>query len=155
MSFSHLSKKMWVIFSAAVVSVAFVGAGTAWAGDESGAQIEPEHESQCATILKGFCASAESDGEQTIKDIIIFVISILSIGIGVLATIGLIFCGYLIMSARDNEQQIVKAKRRLLEIVIGIVIWALGAGAVLLFVPDQEAANYVNGGGIIKVENLK
>ena len=156
MNFSHLLKKICTVFGVALISVAMVGAGAVWADEpvSSDPQIEPAHDPQCATILKGFCESAESDGEQTIKDIIIFVISILSVGIGVLATIGLIICGYLIMTARDNEQQVSKAKKRLLEIVIGIVIWAIGAGAVLLFVPDQEAANYVNG-GIIKVESLK
>ncbi len=124
-------------------------------GANSGVQIEPSRDVMCATILKAFCEKAESDGEATVKDIIIFFISIMTVGIGVLGTIGLIVCGYLIMTARDNEQQIEKAKKRMVEIVIGIVIWVIGAGVVLLFVPDQEAAEYVNGGSTIMVKKLQ
>ncbi len=141
-----------IIITTLVVSAVLIGGNLVWADDAEGVQIEPSRSRQCATILKEWCEDAENDGEQTIKDIIIFVISIFSIGIGVIATIGLIYCGYLIMTARDNEQQVTKAKARLFEIVIGIVIWAIGAGVVLLFVPDEEAANYVNSEGIINRE---
>ena len=63
----------------------------------------------------------------------------MTIGIGVLATIGIIFCGYIIMTARDNAEQITKAKRRLLEIVIGIVLWALFTVILWLFVPSADS----------------
>ena len=157
MKIKQLLKKIGVIIGVAVLNVAFIGGSLAFAGgdDTSGVQIKPNEDPQCATILKGWCGTAETDGEQAIKDIIIFVISILSIGIGVLATIGIIICGYLIMTARDNSAQIEKAKKRLVEIIIGIVIWALGAAGVLLFVPDQEAANYVNSGVIVNMEIKK
>ncbi|MBP5656552.1 hypothetical protein J6X15_03145 [Candidatus Saccharibacteria bacterium] len=157
MKIKQLLKKIGVIIGVAAINVAMIGGNLAYAGEN--VKIEPEHDQQCATILKNWCSGAESNGEQTIKDIIIFVIGVLSIGIGVLATIGIIICGYLIMTARDNEQQITKAKKRLMEIVIGIVIWAimaLGAsGAMMLFVPDPEAANYVNSGVIINTEIKK
>lgn len=150
MKIKRLLTKIGAIIGVAAINIILIG-GLAWADAEepSNIQIAPSHDAQCATILSGWCDSAKTNGEQTIKDIIIFVISVFSIGIGVLATIGLIICGYFILTARDNEQQVSKAKKRLFEIVIGIVIWAIGAGAVLLFIPDEEAANYANGGGII------
>ena len=149
MKIKRLLTKIGVIIGVAAINIVLVGGNLAWADEPSTVQVEPSREAQCATILSGWCDSAETKGEQTIRDIITFVISVFSIGIGVLATIGLIICGYFILTARDNEQQVSKAKQRLYEIIIGIVIWAIGAGAVLLFIPDEEAANYVNGGGII------
>ena len=166
MKISHLCRKIGLIVIAAMMSVAVVG-GYAWAdddtsgdGDTSGGdvtgnvRIEPEKEAQCATILGNWCDSAETDGEATIKEIITFVISILSIGIGVLATIGMIICGYLIMSARDNEAQVTKAKRRMVEIVIGIVLWALGSLVLLLVIPDSDAASHVQDGAVIMVKEI-
>lgn len=159
MKIKRLLTRVGVIACAVIINIALIGGNLAWASepseeststdDESGVQIKPSRDRQCATILKSWCEGAESNGEGTIKDIIIFVISIFSIGVGTIATIGLIYCGYLILTARDNEQQVTKAKNRFFEIVIGIVIWAIGAGAVLLFIPDEEAADYVNNKGII------
>lgn len=168
MKMSHLVKKIGIIIVTAVMSLAFVGGSLAWAkegkegGEEGGesssespVQIEPQKENQCATILYAWCGSAESGGQAAIEDIIKFAISILSIGIGVLATIGLIVCGYLIMSARDNEAQVQKAKKRIVEIVIGIVLWALGALVLLLIIPDSEAADHVHdGASVIQVKEI-
>ena len=172
MKISHLVRKIGIIVITAVMCLAFVGGNYAWAGDETPAEgedsstsespvkIDPEKENQCATILKDWCEDAKdkSKGGETIENIIKFAISILSIGIGVLATIGIIVCGYLIMSARDNEAQVQKAKKRLLEIVIGVVLWALGALVLLLIIPDSEAAEHVHDGAdegaVVKVKEI-
>lgn len=151
---SHLVRKIGVIIVAAIMSLVFIGGNLAWAdsnnitdGTDGGkVKLDPEKENQCATILRDWCNTAETDGEKALMDMIKFTISVLSIGIGVLATIGLIICGYLIMSARDNEAQVQKAKKRMVEIVIGIVLWALGALALLLIIPDSEAAEHVHDG---------
>ena len=152
---SHLVRKIGVIIVAAMMSLVFIGGDLAWAdnnntttgGTDGGSvKLDPEKENQCATILRDWCDEAENDGEKTLMDMIKFTITILSVGIGVLATIGLIVCGYLIMSARDNEAQVQKAKKRMVEIVIGIVLWALGALALLLIIPDSEAAEHVHDG---------
>jgi hypothetical protein len=42
------------------------------------------------------------------------------------------------MTARDNEAQVAKAKRRMLEIVIGIVAWVLLALIGNLFIPKSS-----------------
>lgn len=70
-----------------------------------------------------FCdASGTGNG---ILFVIRIALSILMAGVGVLGTIGIIWCGYLILSARDNEAQVVTAKRRLLDIIIGIAAFGL------------------------------
>lgn len=53
------------------------------------------------------------------------VLSILVYGLGVAAVLGVVIAGILYMTARDNEQQVATAKRRLYEIVIGLIAWAL------------------------------
>lgn len=114
------------------------GSGQSQTPSESDVKIAPEHKAQCATILSFWCNDAETDGKGTIEKIIKFVISIFTVGITVLGTIGLIYSGYLIMTARDNPVQVQKAKKRILEIVIGIVIWVLLAILIALFLPASD-----------------
>ncbi len=98
-------------------------------------QIAPTQERQCAAILSFWCSSAESDGEGTIKNIIKFVVDTMTIGISVIGTVGIIWSGYLIMTARDNAEQIKKAKNRIIEIVIGLILWVLLALLITLLLP--------------------
>ena len=108
--------------------------------DEAGnVKIEPEHDPQCATILSFWCDSADTDGETTILNIISFVIGVMTIGVTVLGTIGIIAAGVTIMSARDNAAQVQKAKQRILEIVIGLVIWVLIAAIMALLIPGGDS----------------
>ena len=102
-------------------------------------QVAPERESQCATILSFWCNDAETDGKGTIIKIIEFAISTFSIGIAVLGTIGIIYSGYLIMTARDDTAQVAKGKKRILEIVIGIVAWVLLASLITLLLPTDSS----------------
>lgn len=60
-----------------------------------------------------------------IAQILMLILNILVYGLGIAATIGVVIAGIYYMTARDNEQQVTVAKRRLYEIVIGLVAWAL------------------------------
>ena len=102
-------------------------------------KLDPETPAKCATILTAFCNDAETDGKNTIQSIISFIIGTMTIGIAVLGTIGIIASGYLIMTARDDEAQVRKAKKRILEIVIGIVAWALAAVVIYLLLPTANS----------------
>ena len=96
--------------------------------------LAPQKEYKCATILSFWCKDAESNGDTTIRTIIEFVATTMTIGIVVLGTIGLILCGYTIMTARDDEAKIAKAKKRIIEIVIGLILWTLIDLIVSLFI---------------------
>ena len=57
---------------------------------------------------------------------------VIRIGIGVFTgllavagTLGIIFAGVLYLTARDNEEQVVKAKKRIINVIIGIVSFGL------------------------------
>lgn len=60
-----------------------------------------------------------------IKGLLLLILNILFYGLGAAATIGVVVAGIMYLTARDNEQQVAKAKTRLIEIVIGLVAWAL------------------------------
>lgn len=60
-----------------------------------------------------------------IDDILKLVLNIVVYGLGAAAVLGVVIAGILYMTARDNETQVATAKRRLYEIVIGLVAWAV------------------------------
>ena len=96
-------------------------------------------EDDCATILKGLCEETTNDSEQGIIKILKFVIDMMSTGVIILAAIGIVICGFIIMTARDNEAQAAKAKKCLVEIVIGIILWVLMAFIVNLLLPGGDS----------------
>lgn len=75
-----------------------------------------------AAILTG-CAEDEEDG---IGCILRLVIDIMTIGIGIFGVIGITICGIQYLTAGGSEEQTRKAKRRLFEIIIGLVVYAAG-----------------------------
>lgn len=70
----------------------------------------------------GGCVDANAD---QIQNFLFLIVRILVYGLGAAAVIGVVIAGILYLTARDNEQQAVVAKRRLFEIAIGLVAWAL------------------------------
>lgn len=82
-----------------------------------------ESDADCTSILPGeWC---DEDSGNGVFEILNLVLNIMTAGIGIIATIGLIIVGIQWMTARDKEDQIVKAKSRLQNIVIGILVWGL------------------------------
>lgn len=76
-----------------------------------------------------------------ISSIIRIGLKIMTAGIAILGTIGVIVTGVLYLTARDNEGQIATAKRRLTQTVIGIVAFALFDVAISLFLPGGAISN--------------
>lgn len=60
-----------------------------------------------------------------IDDILRFIMNVLMYGLGAAATIGVVVAGIQYLTARDNEQQVVAAKRRLFNVVLGLAAWAM------------------------------
>ena len=98
--------------------------------------IAPDNEVRCTSILDP--SLCESDDGSAIQQILIFIIETMSIGVGTIGAIGFMRCGYIIMTARDNVSSVEKAKTRILEIVVGIVAWALLASTIYLVTPRTE-----------------
>lgn len=77
----------------------------------------------CTSILPSdWCG--DNDGEAIFKilDIILY---IMTFGVGILGTLGLITAGIQYTTAGDSEEKTSKAKRKIYEVVLGIVAWAL------------------------------
>lgn len=83
-----------------------------------------------ATFAASNCGEADTvllqcdeDGEATIFHILSTILDIVSVGIGILAVIGISITGIQILTAGGNAEKGTKAKRRMTEIVIGIVCY--------------------------------
>jgi hypothetical protein len=90
----------------------------------------------CTSILTFIDCDAE-DGEgimQTIRWATNIVVGVL----GVAATIGIIYCGVLWMTARDDAAQVAKARKRIIEIAIGLAALALIEILITFIVPGGD-----------------
>ena len=70
------------------------------------------------------CSCDGGDGGATV-DILELVLDIFSVVVGILAVIGITIVGIQYLTAGGSEEKTRKAKRRMLEIVIGIVLYVL------------------------------
>ena len=70
------------------------------------------------------CSCDNGNGE-SIFSILNLVVDIMSIGIGILGVIGITVVGIQYLTAGGSEEKTRKAKRRMFEIVIGLVLYVL------------------------------
>ena len=104
---------------------------------------------KCSTLFPNEWCSADGIGS-----ILTFVVAVLTGTVVVAGTVGIIICAVLILTARDNEQQLALGKKRLMEVVIGMIAWIMLSVIVNLFIPktskkiETEAQNamIINGG---------
>lgn len=75
-----------------------------------------------AVLGEGNCYSGGADG---IVQLLSEIVDILTVGVGILAVIGITVVGIQYLTASGNEEKTRKAKRRILEIVIGLVVYVL------------------------------
>lgn len=68
--------------------------------------------------------TAEANKGDGIYCVLNLALNILTYGVGIAGTIGIVITGVQYLTARDNEQQLVKAKSRLFNIVIGLALYA-------------------------------
>ena len=93
-----------------------------------------------AAILTG-CDAAEKGHGEGIKCIVLLVVDILSVLIGIVGVIGIVVVGIQYLTAGGNEEQTRKAKRRLFEIIIGLVAYAVAYGLLKWLLPGFNADN--------------
>ena len=77
-------------------------------------------------------------GKEGIFKVLSFALDIMTIGIGILAVIGILVVGVQYLTAGDNVGQTEKAKRRMLEIIIGLVIYIVVYGLLKWLLPGFE-----------------
>lgn len=84
------------------------------------------------TAILDICPGSDGEG---IYDTLALGLSIVTYGVGAAAVIGIVISAYQYITARDNSVQVTKAKNRILQIVIGLVIWVLIWGILQFLLP--------------------
>lgn len=66
----------------------------------------------------------DTDGSGIYR-ILNIVVNVLTMGVGILGTLGVVIAGVMYMTAAGNEAQMTKAKKRILEVVLGLVVYGV------------------------------
>ena len=89
------------------------------------AQEAPKIENE-TTVDTTFFGNLKDDGKGCgVYTLITFVIDILTWGVGIAAVTGIAISGIYYLTAKGNEEQVIKSKRRIFEIVIGLVAYVV------------------------------
>ena len=88
--------------------------------ETSGAPATPSAECDMIILPKEWCSTSSGVG---IKNMTRFVMNLMLGGVAVVGTIGIVVCGFMWMMARDNEAMVIRAKVRLLEITVGMIVF--------------------------------
>lgn len=86
-------------------------------------------------ILNDCGGEAEGSKGEGIFCILNIVLNVLTTGVGVLGTLGIVISGVQYMTARDSAEQLTKAKNRLINIVIGLAVYAVMWGFLQWIIP--------------------
>ena len=95
----------------------------------------------CGGVPTALINCSDSSDGSAIFDILSIALNVVTYGVGAAAVLGVVITGYQYMTARDNAGQVAKAKNRLLQVVIGLVIWVLFWGVLQFLLPGGLFAN--------------
>ena len=87
------------------------------------------------TILGGGGCQDAGTGGEGIFSILGLILNILTYGVGIAGVLGIVLSGVQYLTARDNEQQVAKAKSRIINIIIGLAIYAVMWGFLQWIIP--------------------
>lgn len=115
-------------------------------------------------VWAGRCGDVETviidcGDEEPVCHILNLIVEIMAIGIGITGVIGIIIFGIQYLTAGGNEEKLRKAKRRMLELVIGLALFVLSASLLAwlnpggLFCGGDNADENNGGGGTAVIED--
>ncbi|MBQ3297038.1 hypothetical protein IJH01_02860 [Candidatus Saccharibacteria bacterium] len=81
------------------------------------------------------CSCDDGSGSEIMR-ILNLIVSIMTIGVGILGVVGITIVGIQYLTAGGSEEKTRKAKQRLFEIVIGLVVYVLIYALLSWLVPD-------------------
>ncbi len=88
---------------------------------------------KCSTLFPTEWCQADGIGK-----ILTFVVAVLTGTVVIAGTVGIIICAVLILTARDNEQQLALGKKRLMQVIIGMIAWIMFSVLANLFIPKTS-----------------
>lgn len=110
------------------------------------AYAECQCDNPLGTLMLGNCEKGgkvmlcdESGDGASIRYLLALAANVLLAGMLVGGTIGMIVCGYTILTARDDTSKVEKAKQRLFDIVIGLVVFVLMWGIAGFIMPNLNS----------------
>ncbi len=110
-------KKCLLIIIAAIMAMGMMTPSLAFADNKA--------DDNCVeTSILGNGQVCDNEGDSIIN-VLKLVVDIMSIGIGILGVIGITIVGIQYLTAGGSEEKTRKAKRRLFEIIIGLVAYAI------------------------------
>ena len=89
----------------------------------------------CGILPQSICDAANSDDGSAIFEILKIVLQTLTGAVFVLATIGIIISAIQYSSANSNPEQVAKAKKRIWEIAIALIVYAFITVIVNFLIP--------------------
>lgn len=81
------------------------------------------------------CWKENNDKGDGVYHILLIILNILTFGVGVAGTLGVVLSGIQYLTAGDNTTKTAKAKNRLIQVIIGLVIYAVMWGVLQWLLP--------------------
>ena len=104
-------------------------------GGASGSSSSSDEKCIKLAIIKIKGKDCIENSEEAIFEILGMILNIFTFGVGIAATGGFIFCGYQYITSKNEPAVIVKIKTRMLNIVIGLIIYFMFWGLIGLLLP--------------------
>ncbi len=92
------------------------------------------------SILQGLCDESSTRGEG-IWGILNIIMTILTIGVGAAAIIGIVIAGIIYGTAGGNESKVTQAKQMIFNVVLGLLLYGVLWAVVNFIMPGEIATN--------------
>ena len=121
-----------------VIAPAFAGASCVQTSILSNTKCKENEEGILKEDASGNINCKCDDGKgSSVTDTLNLIVNIMTIGIGILGVIGITIVGVQYLTAGGSEEKTRKAKRRMFEIVVGLVAYALIYAALKWLMPNM------------------
>ena len=111
------------------------GSSSGSSSSASGSSSSSDEKCIKLAIIKIKGKDCIENSEEAIFEILGMILNIFTFGVGIAATGGFIFCGYQYITSKNEPAVIVKIKTRMLNIVIGLIIYFMFWGLIGLLLP--------------------
>lgn len=111
------------------------GSSSGSSSSASGSSSSSDEKCIKLAIIKIKGKDCIENSKEAIFEILGMILNIFTFGVGIAATGGFIFCGYQYITSKNEPAVIVKIKTRMLNIVIGLIIYFMFWGLIGLLLP--------------------